>query len=172
MKPRSCVFFFFLRNKFYILMRSYHSVISRPTDGPQSALWVALRLIAYSLQVYNKTPFVLWLLPWFHNPFMMVNKIQILLQEYTFMPLILKFILCVCWEKVGRWGGLLGYMYSKWPEDWSGVIAILSDSLWAGKVKIPSRLSHLIHLIGLLLISCRNQTLLFESKRKIDVSHQ
>lgn len=117
-------------------MTGYHSVVSRPTDGPQvpsewssgSPLIVCRFIITYHLCFFCCRDFIIYL--WWSIKFKYNFK------GIPFMPLILKFSFFLCWAKVGRWGGALDYMYSNWPEDWSRVMAIPSDSLRAGKVKI------------------------------------
>ena len=51
-------------------------------------------------------------------------KFKYYFKDTPFVPFILKFLLFLCCVKMDRWGGSLHFIYSNWPEDWSGVIGI------------------------------------------------
>lgn len=142
---------------------------------PTSAPRVVFRLTAHRLQVYNKTPSVLLLLLWFHNYLQWSIKFKYHFKGIPFMPLIWKFLVFLCWAEVGRWGGSLDFMHGSRPEVCSGVVS--SPSIASGqngwkpfKTFSPILSNHKpqVHCWP----AAYNWILLFESKTKINTSHQ
>lgn len=143
---------------------------------PTSALWEVFRLITCSLQVYYKTPSVLLLLPWFHNLFMMVNKIQILLLGYTIHAINAKIYFLFVLSESGQMRGCIGFFvqHLTWrlvKHDSHSFRQPLGRKGW--KVFKTFSLNLANHKPKVYCWpAAYTWILLFESKTKIDISHQ
>lgn len=145
------------------------------TDGPQVPLvWSSgsqlivckfiIRQHLCSCCCYDFIIYLRWSIKFKHH-----------LNGIPFMPLIWKFLVFLCWAEAGRWGGSLDFMHGSRPEVWSGVVS--SPSIASGqngwkafKTFSPSLSNHKpqVHCWP----AAYNWILLFESKTKINTSHQ